>query len=131
MLSVITHIPNQCRSKKNLQSFLVMSGKLKTSKSFRIIGSAFFGNPDVLVHTAIFSPRWVFTTCSTTKGLSAGLLLWYFFFVDFCLSKLSKDPCSSKATCPQISKNCRSIAFLTLKLLCGLPLFNVALMHRK
>ena len=78
---VIAHISDQYSRKKVPLSSQEISSERKTSKSFRTVGSAFFGSLDVSVHIAMFSLTWAFTIRSTMKGWSAGHLQWYFLFV--------------------------------------------------
>jgi len=80
---VITHISDQYSRRKIPLSFQEISSERKTSKSFRTVGSVFFGNLDVLAHIAMFSLTQAFTICSTMKGWSAGHLLWYFLSVPY------------------------------------------------
>jgi len=80
---VITHISDQCSRRKIPPSFQEISSERKTSKSFRTIGSVFFGNLDVSAHIGMFSLTQVFTIHSTMKGWSAGHLLWYFLSVPY------------------------------------------------
>jgi len=80
---VIMHISDQCSRRKIPPSFQEISSEQKTSKSFRTVGSVFFGNLDVSVHIAMFFLTQAFTICSTMKGWSAGHLLWYFLSVPY------------------------------------------------
>ena len=78
---VILHISDLYSRRKIPLSSQEISSKWKTSKSFRTIGSLFFGSLDVSVHIAKFSPTQAFTIHSTMKGWSAVHLPWYFLFV--------------------------------------------------
>ena len=78
---VIAHISDQYSRRKIPLSSQEMSSERKTSRSFRTVGSVFFGSLDVSVHIAMFSLTQAFTIRSTMKGWSAGHLRWYFLFV--------------------------------------------------
>ena len=127
---VIAHISDQYSRRKIPPSSQEISSERKTSRSFRIVGSVFFGSLDVSVHIATFSLTRAFTIRSTMKGWSAGHLRWYFLFVPPHLSCSLTILCSSKPTCCQISKSHPSITFLTQRSLYVLQFSNVALTHR-